>query len=272
MNQEVSPRKILESRTTYDDHFRPFNHKISIKDKIKFLCLQESNNYFIGQPISSLEQIESNIKPIKMVPEDFRKTNKWKCQMNKKLNFVWKNIDESFCKDFKEQLGSFKSVAAAYKSAIKINCQNNPEYNSKKSTSKGFRERATSSISNSTPSTLSSTNEVTGDSKKCVEEKESELKNEKEHLERFKHDARMEVVENLHKIEHLCKTSKKDLLKKLTSQIEDFDDSFDWAGEAMGNKDPNSLNLEKLLTWHILAHYHKIIEQITCGKLFDNSK
>ena len=39
----ISPEKKL---TTYGEHFRSFNDKLSIKEKIRYLCLQEENNYF----------------------------------------------------------------------------------------------------------------------------------------------------------------------------------------------------------------------------------
>ena len=77
--------------------------------------------------------------------------------MNKKLNFVWKNIDKPFCQDFKAKLdGQFKSVRQAYDAAGLINQSYNPDYKSSKATSTGYKQR----IKTSTASTYSNVSNV----------------------------------------------------------------------------------------------------------------
>ena len=64
--------------------------------------------------------------------------------MNKKLYFVWQNIDQPYCADFKRMLkeNSFTNVAMAYNLATVINKENNIVYNAKKSTTLTDRKKA----------------------------------------------------------------------------------------------------------------------------------
>ena len=211
---ESSSKKKL---TTYDDHFKTFSDKVPIKDKIKYLCLQEQNNYFIDTPISSMAHIDVNIRPVKEVPINFRSLNKWKCQMNKKLNFVWSNIDEPYCQEFKQQVDKFTSVSKAYSVATKINKEQNPEYKSNQSTSIGFSERKKSSAicpvsvaSSSGLSTASSSNHSNQDL-----------------IAIFKMESILELEESFDIIQQLCVMKKEDLSKKINDGKQK--ESFIWA-------------------------------------------
>ena len=52
MSQEDNSQEITtieSSKTTYDTYFKALKEPYSIKEKIKYLCLQEENNFFYRQ-------------------------------------------------------------------------------------------------------------------------------------------------------------------------------------------------------------------------------
>jgi hypothetical protein len=242
----ISPEKKL---TTFDEHFRLFNDKISIKEKIRYLCLLEENNYFIEIPISSLNHVDVNIKPIKEVPKNFRAANKWKCQMNKKLNFVWKNIDEPYCQDFKKEIENFTSVSKAYNAATKINKENNPEYKSSKSTSIGHSERKKSSLVQSKIAGSSSNTTINQ-----INHDRTEL------LALLKIEAQLELKESLNDIQQLCVMKKEDLIKKITEGSQQK--SFEWAKSVISENFRDRSKSSNLLLCNIMSVFYNIIDKL----------
>lgn len=196
--------------TTFKDHFNTFNDKMCIKDKIKNLCLLEQNNYFIDKPLDSLDHVDVIIRPIKRVPQNFRSLNKWSCQMNQKLNFVWQNINADFCEDFKKQLENFTSVDKAYGEATKKNSAHNPNYKSNKSTSICRKDRKKATTLSHGPS--ASATSISSDSSNS--NKEQYQADFDENLNRYKDEGRLEKAQKVVELESLCNMTKLNLNKK----------------------------------------------------------
>jgi hypothetical protein len=188
--------------------------------------------------------------------------------MNRKLNFVWKNINEPFCSEFKENLDGFTSVSQAYTLATKINQTNNPDYNNKQSTSLGHNQRkktSSAACTSSSASTSSSEETATVVSTTSTSSFEDDKKKLQDHLSRFKHEAQIEIIDKIDKLFTYCKSNKAALIKKIID--ESGDESYEWAREILGNKSVASLQMDKLIAWNILALFHEIVDEIACDKI-----
>jgi hypothetical protein len=257
-NTEMSTKN--KQTPTFNSHFSSFNDKMPIKEKLKNLCLLEQNNYFIGEPLNSLDHVDANIRPIKAVPSNFRSLNKWKCLMNQKLNFVWKNMDAPFCEQFKTQLEEFKSIDKAYGEATKINRDHNPEYKSNKSTSIGLKERKKIEQTQSTATASSSTSLISCSSSTAIDQKALY----ENILTSFKDEARLEILEHFSELEAITKMSKQELTKKYNEK--DSSDSQEFVNCVLSEnlKKPTK---ETLILWNFLSVFHSIVHNITVTKV-----
>jgi hypothetical protein len=90
----------------YNDLFAKFPIHLIMSEKVRLTCVLYENHYFIGKELKELDDIETYIKPLKMVPANFSsKTVDYFTQitcLHKKLTWVIKRIDDDFCKAFKE--------------------------------------------------------------------------------------------------------------------------------------------------------------------------
>ena len=266
-DKENTPQSKPKSQTTFHNHFNSFNDKMPLKEKLHNLCLLEQNNYFIDQPLTSLDHVNDNIKPIKQVPSNFRALNKWRCLMNQKLNFVWKNMDKDFCQEFKNQLDKFTSVDNAYGLATKLNREHNPQYKSNQSTSLGSKIRKKTTHDSQDAIPPASTASITSNTSSI--DKEQNKLDFQVILNRYKDEARLGVAENLNELNQVCKMTKLNLYSKISENY--GSDSDEWVKAILGDK-ANHLTAtskcENLLLYNILTIFHDIIDDVTCEKNF----
>ena len=174
--------------------------------------------------------------------------------MNKKLNFVWQNIDQPFCKEFKAQIDTFSSVRQAYIAATLINQRQNADYNSSKSTSIGHKSR-TKANPTSLASQATSLSSLT-----------SQAASGQDLLNKFKEETRTEIKSSLDKITSLCKMKKEQLLRTINDET--GEESYSWARELLGDKikDITKASLDTLLICNLLASFHGLIDNVSCDK------
>ena len=228
--RRVALRRVaLRSFTSFYDHFKSFNDKMPLKENLHNLCLLEQNNYFIDQPLNTLDHVDVNIRPIKQVSSSFRSSNKWPCLMNQKLNLFWKKIDQ---KVFKNQLEKFTSIENAFGAATKLNRDHNPEYKSNKSTSLDLKIRKRTPISTEQAGT-SASNTSNQPNSSSTEKEQTKLDFQKI-LNRYKDQARLEIAEHIDELQQVCKMTKLNLFNNISQK--NGSNSLEWLAELLGYK------------------------------------
>lgn len=118
-------------QTGFNQLFPKFAN-IPINKRIEFTVMRFKENYFLNKSSSDVAAFPDEIQPLRHVNEEVYK----KCisrdmiAKEKKLAWVYDNMDEEFAELFKESYvnNEFKSVSNAIKMACELYAKNNSDY------------------------------------------------------------------------------------------------------------------------------------------------
>jgi hypothetical protein len=116
--------------------------KLTIKRKIELTVIRYKNNYFLNKSASDIATVPDEIRPLKPITQEiYKKCIKYDMRAKeKKLAWVFDNMDKDYAKSFKELYAEdkFPSVREATTLACSIYAESNFNYNKAKAVVSSF--------------------------------------------------------------------------------------------------------------------------------------